>query len=451
MQSVKILIVDDEPLFATPLKRALENAGFGVRYAENGSAAVEAIHEERFDILLEDLHLPDAGGLDILKEMLTKNPECKALVMTGFGTIENAVEAMKIGAFDFLTKPFSLESLLVKLQRVLNLKQFEADVSATDAGASAERPLVARSKAMQEILKKAGIVAGTDATVMITGESGTGKELLTDFIHAHSARRDKDCVKVNCAAIPESLLESELFGAERGAYTDAHQTRKGYIEMADKGTLFLDEVGELPLAVQAKLLRALDERTIYRVGGNQPRRVDFRLVVATNRDLHQMVEAREFRSDLFYRLNVVPITIPPLRERREDIPLLIAYFVKLFKPSTERRQVSLSPDAFDALCQYNYPGNIRELKNIIEQISVMYPGEKISRRHLIVPLNDASIAGALFESFPVGKPLKIAVAEFEKRYIEKVMRSVGGRKSLSAKILGLSRKVLWERINRPLP
>jgi DNA-binding NtrC family response regulator len=448
-QSAKILIVDDEPLFATPLKRALEHAGFGVRYAENGSAAMEAVHEEQFDILLEDLHLPDAGGLDVLREILAKHPECKALVMTGFGTIENAVEAMKIGAFDFLTKPFPLEALLAKLQRVLDLRQFETDVATSDSPATTGRPPASRSKAMQEVLKKAGIVAGTDATVMITGESGTGKELLTDYIHARSSRRDKECVKVNCAAIPESLLESELFGVERGAYTDAHQTRKGYIEMADKGTLFLDEVGELPLALQAKLLRALDERTIYRVGGNQPRRVDFRLVVATNRDLHRMVEDRQFRSDLFYRLNVVPITIPPLRERREDIPELIAYFVKFFSPGTERRRIRFSPDAFDALCRYNYPGNIRELKNIIEQISVMYSGEKISRRHLIATLNDTGAGGPLFESFTIGKPLKVAVAEFEKRYIEKVLQSVGGRKALSAKLLGLSRKVLWERINRP--
>ncbi|HEY3306985.1 MAG TPA: sigma-54 dependent transcriptional regulator [Desulfuromonadaceae bacterium] len=448
MNLVKILIVDDEPVFGRPLTIALENAGFAVRYAENGAAALEAVYEERFDVLLEDLHLPDANGLDILKEVLAKNRACKALVMTGFGTIENAVEAMKIGAFDFLIKPFPLESLFLKLQRVIDFKNSEKHLSEFGEEADDESRILTKSPAMQDILKKSRAVACTDATVLITGESGTGKELLTDYIHAHSSRKDNHCIKVNCAAIPETLLESELFGVERGAYTDAHQTRKGYIEMADKGTLFLDEVGELPLRMQAKFLRALDERTIYRVGGNQSRKVDFRLVVATNRHLEKMVEANQFRSDLFFRLNVVPLSIPPLRERREDIPLLIAYFLKHYKPANERRLVTLTPDALDALCNYTYPGNIRELKNIIEQLSVLYPGQRVSRRHLVKPLHETSIANTLFVNFTVGKPLKIAVAEFERRYINKVMQSVGGRKSLSANILGLSRKVLWERISR---
>lgn len=448
MNSVKILVVDDEPIFGKPLTIALENAGFIVRYAENGAAALEAIYEERFDVLLEDLHLPDANGLDILKEVFAKNRACKALVMTGFGTIENAVEAMKIGAFDFLTKPFPLESLFLKLQRVIDFNDSEKQLNEIGGADSDESRILTKSPAMQDILSKARSVACTDATVLITGESGTGKELLTDYIHAHSPRKDNPCIKVNCAAIPETLLESELFGVERGAYTDAHQARKGYIEMADKGTLFLDEVGELPLRMQAKFLRALDERTIYRIGGNQSRKVDFRLVVATNRNLEKMVEENQFRSDLFFRLNVVPITIPPLRERSEDIPLLIAHFIKQYKPANERRLVTLAPDALDALCNYTYPGNIRELKNIIEQLSVLHPGKKVSRQHLIKPLHETSIANTLFVNFTVGKPLKTAVAEFERRYINKVMQSVGGRKSLSASILGLSRKVLWERISR---
>ena len=446
MSSLKLLIVEDDPLFGEAVVEALEDAGYRIRLAVSGAEALESAAEESFDMVLQDVRLPDANGLDVLDEILRLQPRCKALVMTGHATVDRAVEAMKLGACDFLTKPFPLEFLLVKLEKALKLREMESELDALRKQMSVKGTIVSRSPAMRNIMEMVSAVAATDATVLIQGESGTGKELLADAIHGLSDRAGKPCVKVNCAAIPENLVESELFGVERGAFTGAERSRAGFLEMAAGGTLFLDEIGDMPLPLQGKLLRVLEEKVVVRVGGTRGCKADFRLIAATNRNLKVMVAERSFREDLFFRLNVVPMTLPPLRERREDIPLLVAHFQEQLVSRGQR--VAFSPEAIDALCLYDYPGNVRELANIVAQLSTLYPGETIKQRQIPVFLKSDSLLGSIFERFPVGKPLKEAVVEFEQRYIEKIIRSTAGNKSRAADVLGLSRKVLWEKLKR---
>lgn len=444
MDGLKLLVIEDDPLLGGAIVEALEDAGAATRLATCGAEALEAVLEESFDLVLQDIRLPDANGLEILKGILQKQPHVSALVMTGYATVDSAVEAMKIGAFDFLTKPFPMEILLLKLNKVLEFKRMEKHIDVLRSKGA--RDIVSRSPAVASLLDMATAVASTDASILLLGESGTGKELLTDFIHSKSGRFGKPCIKVNCAAIPDTLLESELFGVERGAFTGADRTRKGYIEAADSGTLFLDEIGDLPLHLQGKLLRILEDKTVYRVGGTKPCKANFRLISATNCDLKEMVREKSFREDLYFRLNVVPLVIIPLRERREDIPLLIAHFQDLFSAQEGIDKVLFSPEALEMLARHDYPGNIRELKNMVEHLMILYSGRTIHPRHLPSLLQKELKAGELFEQFSVDRPLREAVHEFEQRYIAKVLKNTGGNKSVAARVLGLSRKVLWEKL-----
>lgn len=448
MVKAKLLMVEDDYLLGDLMMESLEEAGYQVRLARNGAEALEAVTEESFDLVLQDIQLPDADGLDILDQILHRQPQWKALVMTAYASVDKAVKAMKIGAFDFLIKPFSMDVLFMKLQKVLEFRQMEKEIE-TLREKEGEGPLViSRCPAMSQLLGMVKTVAPYDTTVLLTGESGTGKELFTDLIHSLSPRRRKPCIKINCAAIPETLVESEFFGTERGAFTGADKGREGYVEMAAGGTLFLDEIGELPLLLQSKLLRVLEEKSIYRIGGSKAIPVDFRLVAATNCNLREMVAENTFREDLFYRLNVMPMAIPPLRERREDIPLLIAGFQKRLSLAGVGRRVDFTPEALEILHNYDYPGNVRELKNIVEQLTVLFPGETIKARHIPVSLHKDSWVGSLFESFAVDRPIREAVAEFEARYIDKVLKGTGGNKTHAAKMLGLSRQMLWEKLKR---
>jgi len=421
VSTCKILIVDDEPLLGQPLKRTLETAGYRVRLAQSGAEALEAFAEESFDLLLEDLRLPDVDGLEIMREALIRMPDCTALVMTGHGTIESAVEAMKRNAVDFLLKPFAMEVLLDKIAGIVEQQQMQSGTQGSPDGAEGNRDLITRSPTMQAALNEALKFASTTMSVHLEGESGSGKEFMADFIHNHSPRQAKPLVKVNCAAIPESLFESELFGVERGAFTDAVKSRNGYLDEADGGTLFLDEIAELPLKLQAKLLRTMDEKSFYRVGATTIRQVDFRLVTATNRNLLQMVSDGEFREDLYFRIHVAPINVPPLRERREDIPTFIKLFSEQYQSAGAGGKLRFTPEAFEALTTYDYPGNVRELKNIIEHLTIIHPGETIRPRHLARLLQHADVVERLFESFATGKPLRDAIQEFERKYIEKVL------------------------------
>ncbi len=447
MGMVKLLIVEDDPLFGQALKEVVEGAGYRLRLAASGAEALEAIAEESFDLVVQDVNLPDANGLDLLQQIISRQPHCGAIVMTGYGTIDSAVRAMKLGAFDFLTKPFPMGHLFLKIDSFLELRSVGTDAGKHPHGKTPFSGISTRSPAMLAALETAAKVAPTAASVLIQGESGTGKELVAGAIHQASSRRNGSFITVNCAAIPHGLLESELFGVEKGAFTDARRSRPGYIEMAAGGTLFLDEIGELPFELQGKLLRALEQKRVARLGGGAFRSFDFRLISATNRNLSEMVKRSQFRNDLFFRINVVPVALPALRERRDDIPLLLAHFLDRYSPDRAARP-EFTPEALEMLGQYGYPGNVRELKNIVERLSFLHPGVKVRTHHLPSELQEGGMIGSTFETFVVGKPLKEAVTEFEKRYIEKVVNYAGGHKTRAAQMLGLSRKVLWEKLKR---
>lgn len=444
MTEIKLLLVEDDPLLGEALHEALSRKGYLTRLAASGAHALAAASDESFDLVLQDVRLPDADGLDILREILALQPHCHALVMTGQATVDMAVRAMKLGAFDFITKPFPVDVLLMKLERLLGLRSLEKKVADLTGASDPRARIITRSPAMRGVLDTVAVVAASEASVLLLGESGTGKELLAETLHAMSPRSRGPMVRVNCAAIPTTLVEAELFGVERGAYTGADHSRPGYLELAHGGTLLLDEVGELSPAVQAKLLRALGERTAERVGAAKPYALDFRLICATNRDLPAMVASREFREDLYFRINVVPLTIPPLRDRREDIPLLTAHFIERFAKDRQTR-IRLTPEALDRLLQHPWPGNVRELANLMEQLSVLYPAQQILQRHIPRISLDAQI-GTIFEKISVGMPLKDALAEFERRYIQRVLDGTGGRKGRCAEILGLSRQALWDKL-----
>lgn len=450
MNAVKLLLVEDDPLLGEALSEALCRKGYVTRWAACGAEALAACSDESFDLVLQDVRLPDADGLDVLANILAKQPSCQALVMTGQATVDMAVRAMKLGAFDFITKPFPVDVLLIKLERLLEFRNLEKQLALLTGSSATCSRFVTRSPSMRSVLDTIAIAAASEATMLLFGESGTGKELLAESIHAGSNRSGGPMIKVNCAAIPETLIESELFGVQKGAYTGADRSRPGYLEAASGGTLFLDEIGELSPSVQAKLLRVLEERRSTRVGGVTSCTLDFRLVCATNRDLHAMTVSGEFRDDLFYRLNVITLTVPPLRERREDIPLLVAHFIDRHAPE-EQKRIRLAPDALDALLRLSYPGNVRELSNIIEHLSLLYPGQTIQERHLpIISATDPHL-GTQFEKFSIGMPLRAATAEFERRYIRRVLSATGGQKGRAAEILGVSRKSLWEKLREPAP
>ena len=444
MMDVKLLLVEDDPLLGAALYEALDRKGYQTRLAASGAEALARSNDESFDLVLQDVRLPDADGLDVLSEILARQPRCQALVMTGQATVEMAVRAMKLGAFDFITKPFPLDVLMMKLERLLDYRHLENQLADLTGAFDPRAKIVTRSPAMRAVLETIAVVAASEASILLLGESGTGKELMAEAIHSMSAHSHGPLVRVNCAAIPETLIEAELFGVEKGAYTGA-VNRPGYLQLANGGTLFLDEIGELSPAVQAKLLRVLGERIATRLGGTSSYALDFRLVCATNRDLRAMVAQGKFREDLYYRINVINLTIPPLRDRREDIPLLTAHFIGRFAKERQQ-QIRLTPEALERLLHHPWPGNVRELSSLIEQLTLFYPGEQILSRHIPDSPMAAQPLGTIFEKITVGVPLKVAVAEFERNYIRRVLTGTGGRKSRAAEILGLSRKALWEKL-----
>jgi DNA-binding NtrC family response regulator len=441
---VKLLLVEDDPLLGAALYEALGRKGYLTRLATSGAEALALSNDESFDLVLQDVRLPDADGLDVLSEILSRQPRCQAMVMTGQATVEMAVRAMKLGAFDFITKPFPADVLMMKLDRLLDYRRLENQVADLTGTFDPRVKIVTRSPAMRVLLDTIAVVAASEASILLLGESGTGKELMAEAIHNLSSHNYGPLVRVNCAAIPETLIEAELFGVEKGAYTGA-VNRPGYLQLANGGTLFLDEIGELSPAVQAKLLRVLGERTATRVGGTSSYSLNFRLVCATNRDLRAMVTQGGFREDLYYRINVINLTIPPLRDRREDIPLLAAYFLERFAKDRQQR-IRLTPEALERLLHHPWPGNVRELASLIEQLTLFYPGEQIQSRHIPDAPTTMQSLGTIFEKITVGVPLKVAIAEFERNYIRRVLTETGGRKSRAAAILGLSRKALWEKL-----
>ncbi|GAB6061899.1 sigma-54-dependent transcriptional regulator [Deferrisoma palaeochoriense] len=443
----RILLVEDDPLYAGMLFEALERAGHPVAHAGTVAEAVELLEREAFGVALLDVRLPDGDGLALLRTLLELQPGCSALVMTGHASVESAVEAMKIGAQDYLPKPFPTEVILLKLERLLRTREVEEELRELRARAT-DTEFVGQSPRVRQLLATVRTVAPKDANVLIQGESGTGKELVAEMLHRLSPRAGGPLVRVNCGAIPASLLEAELFGHERGAFTGADRRRKGMLEQAHGGTLFLDEVGEIPPAMQVKLLRALQERRIRRVGGEAEIEVDFRLVTATNRDVAELVRQGEMREDFFFRIAVIPLEVPPLRDRPGDVPLLAQHFIERLSRAHGTEPVRLSPEALELLERYPWPGNVRELENVIERLQVLTPGDTITPRHLPPEIRRTRPArGMVYEVVSTRLTLREAVQRFERRFIERVLAEEGGNRTAAAARLGISRKNLWEKLS----
>ena len=432
-----ILVVDDEQIQREMLGGYLNKKGYTVLLASSGQEALETIRQNAVDILISDQKMPEMSGLDLITHVKNDHPNVSMIMLTAYGSIDDAVQAMKHGVEDYLTKPINLEELDIILEKVLERRELvrENEQLKEQVHKAPYFPgIVYMSEAMEGVMSKVSRTAQSNATVLITGESGTGKELVARAIHEMSSLSEKPFVAVNCSAVPENLIESELFGHEKGAFTGAERQRIGRFEQANGGTLFLDEIGEVPLTVQVKLLRVLQERTFERLGGNNPIRVDVRIVAATNRDLEDEMREGRFREDLFYRINVVGIEIPPLRKRKADIPVLTEHFVKLYAGEHSKPINGITPDALDLLVKYSFPGNIRELGNMIEQAVVLTRNDTITVRDL--PLRVSSEDEKTDEEIGLDRQ----VANLEKKQLRKAMREAGGNKSAAARLLDISER-----------
>ncbi len=455
MSQVHVLVVDDDPALREILQEALMRESYAVSTAEDGAAALQAVKESVVHIVITDYQLPDIDGLEVIDRLSKLDAKIIPIVMTGFGTIETAVRAMKSGAFDFITKPFDLETVAVVVRKAAEFHRLRQENHLLRRAVRDQyrlEQLVGVSEPMQQVLEFVQKVADSDSTVMIQGESGTGKELVARMLHFNSLRRDRPLVPVNCGAIPENLLESELFGHEKGAFTGATHARMGRFELAHGGTIFLDEIGELSLSLQVKLLRVLQEREFERVGGNRTIHVDVRIIAATNQDLETMVEERRFRQDLFYRLNVIPIVIPPLRERRTDIPLLIDHFLTRFNQSKHTEVIGLDDEALRLLTEYDWPGNIRELENMMERMAVLKKQGILSSEDLPQKISRKSIIPELKEQFirlsEDGIHLSREVEQYEKHLIMEALKKANGVTARAAQLLHLNRTTLVEKLKR---
>lgn len=455
MNQVHVLVVDDDPAVRDVLREALVQEEYNVSTAEDGATAIQAVKDSVVHVVITDFQLPDIDGLEIIDRLAKLDAKIIPIMMTGFGTIETAVRAMKSGAFDFITKPFDLEAVAVVVRKAtefLRLRQENHLLRKAVRDQYRLEQLVGASEPIQQVMEFVRKVADSDSTVMIQGESGTGKELVARMLHFNSLRKDRPLVPVNCGAIPENLLESELFGHEKGAFTGAIHARMGRFELANGGTIFLDEIGEMSLPLQVKLLRVLQEREFERVGGNRTIHVDVRIVAATNQDLEMLIEEKRFRKDLFYRLNVIPIVIPPLRERRSDIPLLIDHFLTRFNQSKHTEVSGPAPDALQRLTEYGWPGNIRELENMVERLVVLKKHGAISLGDLPDKISRRPPGPELTEQFirfgEDGINLSREVEQYEKQLIMEALRKANGVTSRAAQLLHLNRTTLVEKLKR---
>jgi two-component system response regulator AtoC len=451
---VKVLVVDDEDFMREIVRISLERKGFQVEEAADGNVALQMIRHYPYDVVVTDLQMPGPRGERVLEETLSIFPETIVIIMTGVGSIQNAVEAMRRGAYDYLQKPFPLDELVVRVEKGLQERKLksENDLLRSELHEKYQSSsLVGNSAGMQQIHRMATLVAGKTSTVLITGETGTGKELVARAIHYSGSRRNQPMVCVNCGAIPSNLLEDELFGHVKGAFTGAHQHRIGRFEQANHGTLFLDEVGSMPLDLQVKLLRVLQEREFQKVGGTNTIKVDVRIIAATNVDLLEKVNKGEFRDDLFYRLNVIPIQIPPLRQRREDIPLLVTHFVKKFCMDQQQPLRQVSHAAMKQLVLFDWPGNVRQVENAVE-MAVALSGDR-----LILDVADfPTVENARGEEFDLhridipenGLDFNTVVSDLERRLILRSLEATGGNKKKAATLLRLKRTTFVEKLKR---
>ena len=482
-QARAILVVDDDRDMLSLLDDLLSGEGYKVVKAKSGAEALAAIAKSRPDLVMIDVLLPDEDGLTLLAQIKREHPELEVIVMTAFGGSSSAIKAMRVGAYDYVTKPFETDDLLATLARVFEKADMAQEVNALrlelgKQSAQRER-IVGSSRPMLEIYKLIGKVAGSDASILVSGESGTGKELVAEAIHRASPRNPHPLIKVSCAALPETLLETELFGHEKGSFTGAMTMRKGRFEIADKGTIFLDEIGEMTLGTQTKLLRILQEHEFERIGSNTPLKVDIRVIAATNRDLAEEVDRNRFREDLYYRLNVIHIHMPPLRDRKEDIPALVEHFLSKYRWSQDAIPTTITEEALERLVAYDWPGNVRELENAVERAVVLSRGQPITVEQLPFDsvkaprgngrkaARDAEIAEEAGELEPVaaggkaseadgnglgvengepGGPFKKRVSALERRLILEALERAGGNRTRAAEDLGIYRRLLYAKM-----
>ncbi|MCP4744880.1 MAG: sigma-54-dependent Fis family transcriptional regulator [Desulfobacteraceae bacterium] len=446
----KILIVDDDPGHLTTLKTIARSWGYTVETADNGNAAVEHVKSEPVDLVLTDVRMANINGIEVLEQIKSYNPSIPVIIMTAYSSVESAVEALKAGAYDYLIKPLDFEVLKLTMERArehVGLKE-ENKLLKQQLGAGLDTAnIIGKSQTMKELMDMVAMVAPSEATVLITGESGTGKELIARSLHFNSPRKALPLVPVNCAALTESLLESELFGHEKGAFTGAGKRREGRFMQANHGTIFLDEITETSPIMQAKLLRVLQQKEIQRVGGEQIIEVDVRIVAATNRDLEAEVAASRFREDLFYRLNVMPLYVPPLRDRHEDIPLLAQYFLKKFALHNRKLVKGFAPLAMDMLLKYDWPGNVRELENAVERAVILLAGDHVTEKQLPLNIvkNHPGHEAIQQTSAPVIDGTR-SLEDVEKEAILATLEAANGNKSETARRLGITRKTLHNKL-----
>jgi two-component system response regulator AtoC len=449
----RVLVVDDEANLRKVLSAMLRKEGYEVAMAENGEVAQAEFEKNGADVVITDMVMPRLGGLDLLKAVHSTRPEVPVIIITAHGTVDSAVEAIKMGAFDYITKPFEQAEIQAVVAKAARTQ--EANQAHVPPEGKARSSITGESSQVQELFKIIDKVADSPSTVLITGESGTGKELVATALHDGSSRKDKPLIKINCAAIPKDLMESELFGYERGAFTGAVTSKPGRFELADAGTLFLDEIGEVPIEMQVKLLRVLQESEFERVGGIKTTRVDVRVIAATNRDLLAEVEAGRFRKDLYYRLNVVPIHLPPLRDRRADVPALVRHFIEKYNKRLNKKIEGIADEALVTLQAYPWPGNIRELENLMERVILFADGPRIEAHDLPAPVRSGvggtslptpeSLTHEIGET-PLKEILKARQAEIEKAFIVQALGKTEGNVTRAAKLLGISRKSLQTKM-----
>lgn len=438
-RDIKILVVDDEEIVRESLVEWLKEDGYYAEAAADGFEALEKLKEKNWDIALVDLKMPKMDGIELLEKIKEQSPDTQVIIFTAYATVHTAVQAIKKGAYDYLVKPLDPEEVSLLIERLIRSQELVREVSYLRKELSKQykfHDLISKSPKMQQIFELAKVVAKSNSNVLILGESGTGKELLARAIHNESPRANGPFVAVSCVAIPDTLLESELFGHEKGAFTDAIAQKKGKFELAHGGTLFLDEIGDISPKMQLALLRVLEEREFTRVGGTKPIKVDVRIIAATNRNLQKAVEEGRFRDDLYYRLNVITIHIPPLRERKEDIPLLVEHFVEKFNIQMGKRVKGVSQEAMRLLMEYDWPGNVRELENVMERAMVITKGELITPEDLFLPTSRKA------EENPM------SLEAVEKAHILKVLNETGWNIQRSAQILGIDRTTLYHKIRR---
>jgi len=447
--SPRILVVDDDAVAADLLREVLTREGYRVQTATQGSEAIQMASRIPFDMVITDLKMPDTGGLEVVRAFRQKSPQTIMIVITAFGSFETAIEAIQNGAYDYISKPFKIEDIKVTVQRALNQQRLVREQRFLPTDTAEDLPLetvIGNSPKMLEIYKLVARVARTDTTVLIQGESGTGKELIARAIHTHSHRAEKPYVAVNCAALPEGLLETELFGHTKGAFTGAWSSKKGLFLEAEGGTCFLDEIGDITPSLQAKLLRVLQEHEVRPVGGAETIKIDVRILAATNKDLETLVKAGRFREDAFYRLHVVTINLPPLREHPEDIPLLANHFIKTACHHAKKSVSGISKEAMEILTHYHWPGNIRQLENVIERAVTL------TTNNVLMPSDISEDLSLKEADHPLSSSeALLTLEEMKRQYVEQILNQTGGNQSKAAEVLGINRKTLYRLSKRREP